>query len=684
MKKFILPFFLSAAFFSLAAAPHLSNQNHAGSVTAAAASGSAYFTAGSDGFVIRWSGKGGGIPDSGEQYQMSDLPIKMIAIHPNGDDIAIYETDGFSIHRISVWNWKTLTRRFTKRFSETITALSYTKKGTYLAAGTASVNGAVFLQSSNGNQVRKISAQTGIVSMITSSDTEASCVMYSPSGHISYYDLNSGQQRARFPCEPNLAQAALFANNLFLAGFRDGAIFVIDAMSGKTITKIQSKSPFLAPSANELFFVEQAGKSGAVKMIERRGNTIGAAVTVKNFSLPESAVFSACALGARFVFGASSGNVYTATAVTETTSAALTRITRPSYQKILDIAVLSEKIFCFLTPNEVFTADYENSTKKTLAANSDRHTNMLATEKGAIVLWAKNTRRAITLLEPVSYNAKKIHTPKNNVTLVRAFGSNLVIIEGNSAVNVYPLNTAGQQGTTQLYIGTGIQDALLDNAGGLYIAKSAASNPLSPLIHVDTATRETVRLPLSGDVSYAVISSGPLDVSMGTYVYGISLLGGNSILYAYNASSRESQTLATSAEDDVDAFTYIYNSILYTNIGKTNVIALNLSTRAQTQFERGFSLTKKIARNADFIAALGNDGGIAWYRASASTAANGAQRILAQWYLKTDGDWEFSAAPQNTQPLPQFAPAESADVQDVPEPPATDVLQENADSDPME
>jgi WD40 repeat protein len=670
MKKFIVPVLLFAAVLSSAAAPHLSNQNHSGSVTAAAASGSACFTAGSDGFVIRWNDKG-----DGEQYQMSDLPIKMIAVHPNGDDIALYETDGFSVHRISVWSWRTQTRRYAKRFADTITALVYTKKGTYLVAGTASVNGAVFLQSSNGNQVRKISEQTGIVSMIASSDTEASCVMYSLSGHISYYDLNSGQRRARFSCEANLAQAALFGNNLFLAGFRDGAIFVIDAMTGKTVAKIQSKNPLLASSEKELFFIEQAGKNGTVKMIAPRGNSAASALVVKNFTLSEQAAFTSCALaGGRFVFGASSGNVYTATAQGET-AAALSRITRSVYQKILDIAVLRENIFCFLTADEVFTADYANSAKKTLAANGERHTNMTAAENGAIILWSKNTRRAVTLLEPVSYNAKKIYTPKNNVTLVRAFGSNLVIIEGNSTVSLYPLNLAGAQTAKQLYLGTGIQDALLDSASGLYIAKSAASNPLSPLIFVDTATRETVRLPLSGDVSYAMIASSARDAGQEAYVYGISLSDGNSFLFAYNAAARTAQTLITYASDDVDAFTYVYDSVLYTNIGKANIIALNTLTGAQTQLERGFSLSVKIARNADFIVALAKDGGIIWYRANAQTAAGSAQRLLSQWYLKLDNTWEFTNAAQNAPalnvvPAELSAPGEPFDSQDAAEPSA--------------
>ena len=88
---------------------HMSTQSHQSSVTAAvAALDGSFFSAGKDGFLIRWT------PDGlGEHYQVTELDIPMIAIHPGGSDIAIYETDGFSVHRVSVWHWPSLQKRET-------------------------------------------------------------------------------------------------------------------------------------------------------------------------------------------------------------------------------------------------------------------------------------------------------------------------------------------------------------------------------------------------------------------------------------------------------------------------------------------------------------------------------------------------------------------------------------------
>jgi WD40 repeat protein len=635
-------------------------QGHSDAVTAFASRGADYFSASGDGFVICWNAQG-----TGERFQISDLKIKLIAAHPNGEEIAVYETNGFTIHRISVWNWRTKTRRYAKRFTDTVTSLAYTQKGTYIAAGTTSVNGIVFLQSATGNQTRKISGQTGTVTLFASNDTETSGVVYSPSGLIIYYSLTSGTERARFSCEPNLSQPALFGNNLFLAGVKNGEIFVILATSGETLSRVSARGPLLIPSQDELFYVEQSGRNGSIKMLDPKGS-LKTPLVVKNWSIPESSPFTAVSLSEKnLVFGTASGNVYSTSTFPEVSSVQLRRVTQNVVQKILDIAVLPTGEFCFLTASEIFISEGGiSASKKTLAKNSEAHTNMLCTKSGSIVLWSKNTRKPIIFLElarkspseTISYNAKRIFTPRTALSQVRAYDETIVIIEGNSSISLYALKQAAS--ARQIYTGTGIQDAYLNSKGDLYIAKSAASNPPSPLIVVDTQTRETVRLPLNGDAAYAVAArddaANEQALTNTELIYGIALTSSNSpyadsrmttaqtALFAYNAGLRSAQNLITYADEDVEAFTYIYNSMLYTNIGKIHVIAFNLRTRTQTQLERGTALAAKIMCGAEFAVVLGSDGSVLWYRAQQADRSGNAQAVLAHWYLKINGELEIA------------------------------------------
>ena len=58
-----------------------------------------FYTAGQDGFIIKWSDD-----NQGEHYQISDVGLKLIAVAPNGTDVAVYETDGGSVNKVSVWD----------------------------------------------------------------------------------------------------------------------------------------------------------------------------------------------------------------------------------------------------------------------------------------------------------------------------------------------------------------------------------------------------------------------------------------------------------------------------------------------------------------------------------------------------------------------------------------------------
>ena len=156
MKKSILHILLILITFNMWAQSHISTQSHQAQVNKiipAVTTGyeGSFFSAGEDGFVVKWSDD-----NQGEHYQFSDVGIKLIALAPNGNDIAIYETDGGSVNKVSVWDWRTFTRKYQKKFSDSITSLSFSAKGTYLIIGTATVDGAVFVKTNTWSVVDKI------------------------------------------------------------------------------------------------------------------------------------------------------------------------------------------------------------------------------------------------------------------------------------------------------------------------------------------------------------------------------------------------------------------------------------------------------------------------------------------------------------------------------------------------
>lgn len=117
MKKtlfFTLIFFLILPVFSQT---HISTESHQSSVTNIVMMNknggldTSFLSTGDDGFIVKWTGD-----NLGEHYQISDVGIKLVAISPNGNDIALYESDGGSINKITVWDWTTLKRKYMKNF----------------------------------------------------------------------------------------------------------------------------------------------------------------------------------------------------------------------------------------------------------------------------------------------------------------------------------------------------------------------------------------------------------------------------------------------------------------------------------------------------------------------------------------------------------------------------------------
>ena len=118
MKKSISCLFFFILAFSFWAQSHISQQSHQNIVNKLVPAIKSdyernFFSAGEDGFVIKWAED-----NQGEHYQFSEVGIRLIALSPNGNDIAIYETDGGSVNKVSVWDWRTFTRKFQKKFSD--------------------------------------------------------------------------------------------------------------------------------------------------------------------------------------------------------------------------------------------------------------------------------------------------------------------------------------------------------------------------------------------------------------------------------------------------------------------------------------------------------------------------------------------------------------------------------------
>lgn len=638
MKKIIAFTILSGLFlFSVFSGSHISTEPHQSSVTNFVFNNKSdsldlsFFSTGDDGFIVKWSED-----NQGEHYQITEVGIKLIAISPNGNDIAVYETDGGSVNKVSVWDWRRLSRKFYKKYKDSITSLSFSSKGNYLIVGTATVDGVEFYHTNNWNKVSKIKSNTGIVNYIQTSDTEKTAVFYSPVGNLLYFNLQSGQLKEKINILQGLQQTTLFNNNIFFAGVKDNNIYVMNAFKGNIVSEIPSQNPIILSSASdkELYYLEHDGRSNyTLKMLENQeGLKVSNPRIVKTIKGPRGneSIIIGKKQGTNILLGAKNGEIFKTDTSPTITTQNFEKITNNVYSKILDVATINQD-FLFLTESAIFkssSSQTSNIIEKLYVTNGE--TNIIPYDSQSMILWTQGSRNPIYHINLTSKEKTTLFTPKNTIQNLRlcTYGEKkyLVEIERNSHVNIFDFTN---NEFSEIYSGTSIQDAVLCDDGYLYIAKSAASTPQVPLIKVNISTLETVPINIKGNVSYGLSTNGKM-------IYGLVLEYSdnvqNTFVYSYNTQTKVYTKLLKFAEEDPEAFTYLYENILYTNIGKNKMYCYNMTSKKRFAYNRSASIPSNIKQNGNQVVILNNNGSISWCSPSSNI-------LRSDWYLTNNEQW---------------------------------------------
>ncbi len=634
------------------------NSPHLAEVTSLAyGSDGTLFSADENGFVVSRKG------DNIDSYQFSNLGIQEIAVHPTNGSIALYETDGFTIHRVSVWNWKTKTRTFFKVYTGEILSMYYSSKGTYLVLGSVSSQGVQFLNSRTGATVSLISENTGIISFTKTNDKETSLVAYSVTGRLSYYDLKTKKLRASFSTEQNLEDVVLYNNNLLLVGKKDNKIYKINAVSGEVLQIIPSSSDslfFMNESSESILYAEKINSGYTLHFEDING--------MLRENIQTNYIFSTAfrtQLG--LVLGTTDGTLLylnnktdinvpaladsssnqndTSLTVTEqnlkdqtevepspSTIAQVSQIplgteliilTQKNYKPILDFVVYND-IAHFITEDAYFQSNIQSGKSTNIKAISG-YKSITPTDYG-VLLWSKGERKPLSY---ISYQdtqvISQLYIPTDTIDSITVSGDSALIIDGGKVINVYNIL---QQAIMSTHTGTGFESAAVMGST-MYVAKSAATSPFSPLINIDMDTGETAAELKEdiGDVSYALTASDNI-------LYGImpkvSTTTKKTTVFSYNTTSKTLKTILTLSDEDADAELVYYDEKLFTTLGKNQVSILETERKSVKRIDRNAVLPKKVSPTKEYVFVLNMDGTLTVYNSN-------TLKTVATWYVDNLG-----------------------------------------------
>ncbi len=618
MKKTAL-FFLVFYFFIFSSNadinPTISREKHFKTINNITKTTDGFITTGDDGYLIEWDKS-----FTGKHYQLSPLEIKISAKNPVKNELAVYETDGFSIYRLSVWNLEKHELMYSHRFIDSITFLNYSANGTYLIAGTTSVNGLLFLESYSGNPVSIFEEEISAPLFAKTNKSENTCIVYSSNGMLFYGDMKTGTEKAVIECPAFLEKPVLFSNNMYLAGTSYDGIHIVNAVTGEELCTAVADNPFLLCelSDKDLYYCEynKTDKCYELKMISLQQKELNyIPLVVNTFVLENNEELTSITKNkTTLMLGSKNGNLYRFSTAASTQKALLSSLTEDSFLKIIDIGILKDKLI-ILTKENLYQSNFENESIIKLNKNTSENLN-ISCSKDIAVLWTKNEKKTVNLL---SFNndivkINKLYTPEKPVNSLHICNNKIISIEGNSCVTLFDLNINKK---TEVYNGTGLQDAIVitdDKKENIIIAKASSTSPKFPLICLNLETKETVPLPIETDIVLTLNNS-----SNNFNFYGISNItqeqSKKTEIFTYNLNTKAYTPVSYWTDEDTEVFIDFFNENLITNIGKNSVRSINLIQKNETLLQRQNALTKKICTSTNYLITLNTDYSISLYNA---------------------------------------------------------------------
>ena len=573
-----------------------------GGVTAIADSSMtrSFFAAGKDGFITRFSYR----TMKPETWQVSTMPIKRIAVHPKKTFIAVYETDGFSIHTISLWDWQTKKQLYAKRFTSSVVSLSWSAQGTYLFIGTASTEGITVLDASG--KIKKVYPRPpGIVLLAATGPSEKSIVTYGETGRLVYADIAKKSILTQYETEDRLESPELIKNYTQIIGYKSGNVVVVKAASGEVLKSYPARSALFAGKITDSLpvWIEKGDARQTWHLCQ--GDKKSPA-----FSLPHPAAITAARhVDAAVVIGTDDGRLYRLVQNSDATIS-LMELNIDSSIQVRDICTKDSKIYLLSGSTLYAAASPADKPEPVIQSVSGERCTVYgngflfwSAEKNAPLYYAEEGQTPTILYRPRE-RLNSVSVYNDTIAVVRAF-SGLVLLDGKSGAPLFTYQAAG------------LQDAVQVDDTFVLITKSTGGVIRQPLLLIDIRTSETIPLNMEGDIAFSAQANDKVKNTFSCFRLRTEKAAQTDLMTMKIDTAHPARSSFTAAlsygDENLQASLYDDGYAVLTNLGKNQLSYYDKKRRAIRQLPRDYALSRKALMTDTYIVSVNYDGSLSWF-----------------------------------------------------------------------
>jgi WD40 repeat protein len=600
-------------------------------------------TAGMDGFVGIWNVRTFAATD---RFQASPYPIRSMILRPGKSQLALVESDGVGVYRISAWDYALKRNLFTLRFRDPITFINYSATGNFLMVARSARTGVVFIHPETGETLDSPPNQTGNIIFAATGRSERTMMTYAASGRIAYWELNTGKVIQNSVAPPNLSSPILFGNNRYLCGIDSGGLAVLDAVTGRELARdrnVERGKLFPVASSDLLEFLylgtlQNSANRGIISLthytITTRGTLEGSNRTA--FSAMPLISSGAGAGGGSVALGAVDGGVWIfATAHEEPQP-----MNRAALTHLNSVAVSGDSL-AFLTEDRhigILPLDFhllrDRSVLSLESSRGNTHISGDPSANGRFLFWQTADIRSYPLLISGAGTLERTDVVLNRLALRRPLRSASLldnqILFLDSAGNITVLSTETGSGKFS-YAATDPLDIAFFDSDNIIIGHADLSQN-APFLLVNTATEETLSFNYPATVG-AKLYRGADGSMYGGVVEGSSDSAVTALLLLDIDDPGASRRLVEYQGEDTAFIIAQSGGSVASTIGG-NGPTLH-SSRGFVAFERTPSLPANLLGSERYFIVLGKDGSLSWHHNASGSLLARLWLLQTEWILDT-------------------------------------------------